>query len=175
MKDEVTGSIPVVGSNLQTYMTAIKQQEHSKGITRLRTLIKKKESDLSDTEREEKKNLIRQHRFKDQSPWSGNYTEDWKWLLSVLRVEARRAVIRNGTFTKEEWSAILELQRNRCKYCRKPFTADCSPTIDHVRPLKPVLSSYGRRGAGRHEAKNIVASCRKCNSKKNNRVATRRH
>ena len=152
---------------------AARQQERSKGIIRLRALIKN-ESNLSDTEREEKKNLVRQYRYKNQS-WCGNYTEDWKWLLSVLRADGRRAVIRNGTFAKQEWSAILESQKNRCKYCRKSFTPDCPPTIDHVRPLKPAVSWYGQRGAGRHERKNIVAACRKCNSKKNNRVKPRRH
>jgi hypothetical protein len=127
------------------------------GILRLRQLCKLT-AVLSEEEKQEKKTLLGQYYG----------TLEYKWLMSVVRAERRRAVIRAGAFTKQDWLDILKLQKERCKYCRKRFTEKNPATVDHIRALKPAMSYYGGRGAGRHERKNIVAACRSCNSKKNN-------
>lgn len=130
-------------------------------IKRLREFLKnelqKREIRISRQEREERLILLMKC-----------YETEYKWYQKVSRVDDRRTVIRNGNFTREQWTDILKSQKNRCKYCNKKFTKDCPPSIDHIKPLKPAMSWYGCKNAGIHEAKNIVAACRQCNSRKKN-------
>ena len=72
----------------------------------------------------------------------------------------RQQIYAKGTLTADEWQMIITAQKNACAYCRRPFTSKMPPTKDHIIPLI-------RRGS--HTAKNIVAACRSCNSRKNGR------
>ena len=84
-------------------------------------------------------------------------------ITGRLRVNRRRARLMGaeGKFTQEDWRVVLSNQKHRCLYCRKRFTQKRQPTIDHVIPLTK---------GGRHDAGNIVAACRPCNSAKWNRL-----
>jgi 5-methylcytosine-specific restriction endonuclease McrA len=74
-------------------------------------------------------------------------------------------VIRLKTFVKVPYRARIPLTRravlNRdkgtCAYCKKPNAT----TIDHVVP---------RSKGGRHEWENVVAACRPCNAKKDDKT-----
>jgi len=78
------------------------------------------------------------------------------WRLAASR---RRARVRgvSGTFSVLEWLALLELQRHRCFYCKRKFTAKRPATQDHLVPI-----SLG----GPNSATNIVAACKSCNCSK---------
>lgn len=73
--------------------------------------------------------------------------------LTSHRRRAREASA-PGTFTVEEWHAVLEEFDYRCAYCQ---TANEKLVMEHMSPLS--------RG-GSNDAKNIVPSCSTCNSKK---------
>ncbi len=69
-------------------------------------------------------------------------------LVSYVRIPYKRAAV-----TKEN---VLKRDNGVCQYCGKTLTIS-TVTIDHVFP-----TSKG----GKHDWKNVVASCAKCNSKK---------
>ena len=73
----------------------------------------------------------------------------------------RRATLmeRRSTLTREDWEAIKRSQAQRCAYCKKKRPL----TIDHVIPLSK---------GGHHEATNVVAACKPCNSRKGDRILT---
>lgn len=81
-----------------------------------------------------------------------DYSRAW-----AQRRRARKANA-EGRFSAAEWTAMVKAHRNRCAYCRRQFRR---LTQDHVVPLT--------RG-GRHDATNIVPSCRSCNSRKGQRT-----
>lgn len=66
----------------------------------------------------------------------------------------------NGGGDPERWTAIraiiLTRDAKRCAYCGKYAT-----TVDHIIP---------RSQGGSHDEKNLVAACKKCNFRKNNRT-----
>jgi len=71
-------------------------------------------------------------------------------LVSYVRIPYKKAAV-----NKEN---VLKRDKFTCQYCGKHLTMS-SGTIDHVHPTS--------RG-GRHEWKNVVAACAKCNNKKAN-------
>lgn len=82
------------------------------------------------------------------------YSKTERYRFNQANLKAmRRAVMRSGGLTFEEWSAIKRRFGGRCAYCgeRKKLT------MDHVHPIS--------RG-GRHDATNIVPACQPCNSRK---------
>lgn len=60
---------------------------------------------------------------------------------------AHAALTRRGVFARDEWT---------CQYC-----GTAAENVDHVLP---------RSRGGEHMWENVVASCRRCNSKKENRL-----
>lgn len=60
---------------------------------------------------------------------------------------ARASLTRRAVFARDEWT---------CQYCGKP-----AENVDHVIP---------RSRGGEHTWENVVASCRACNSRKENRL-----
>lgn len=60
---------------------------------------------------------------------------------------ARASLTRRAVFARDDWS---------CQYCGKP-----AENVDHVVP---------RSRGGEHVWENVVASCRACNSRKENRL-----
>lgn len=75
---------------------------------------------------------------------------------SRLVSHRRRARARNngGNLTRREWHAILAAHDNCCIYCtRTPKLL----SIDHVKPIA---------AGGRHDARNVVPACMRCNRKK---------
>jgi 5-methylcytosine-specific restriction endonuclease McrA len=61
---------------------------------------------------------------------------------------AQAPLTRRGVFARDNWT---------CQYCGAP-----AENLDHVVP---------RSGGGEHSWENVVAACRRCNSKKENRLA----
>jgi 5-methylcytosine-specific restriction endonuclease McrA len=61
---------------------------------------------------------------------------------------AHASLTRRAVFARDAWS---------CQYCGRP-----AENLDHVIP---------RSRGGRHSWENVVASCRRCNSRKENRLA----
>ena len=60
---------------------------------------------------------------------------------------ARASLTRRAVFARDEWT---------CQYCGRP-----AENVDHVIP---------RSRGGTHTWENVVASCRRCNAKKENRL-----
>jgi 5-methylcytosine-specific restriction endonuclease McrA len=63
-----------------------------------------------------------------------------------------------GEFSAEEFAEVVAAQDGRCFYCCEEMTI---PTADHMTPLS--------RG-GSNSIENIVAACKSCNCRKNNRT-----
>lgn len=84
-------------------------------------------------------------------------------MMLYRRRQTRENRIRNteNTLTKEQWDKILKLQDNRCIHCKKRFSAKLKPTIDHIIPLS--------RGGGL-TMENVQALCKRCNSRKNDKM-----
>lgn len=61
---------------------------------------------------------------------------------------AQAPLTRRAVFARDDW---------KCQYCRSP-----AENLDHVIP---------RSKGGEHTWENVVAACRRCNSKKENRLA----
>ena len=70
-------------------------------------------------------------------------------LTYFVRVpfRARASLTRRAVFARDEWT---------CQYCGRP-----AENVDHVIP---------RSRGGTHTWENVVASCRRCNAKKENRL-----
>jgi len=83
------------------------------------------------------------------------YATEYGKQASLVRVERRRCLLMSvgGTFTSDEWRAMLRAFGYRCTYCG----CGGKMTIDHVVPIS---------SNGRHERANIVPSCLRCNIKK---------
>lgn len=103
--------------------------------------------------------LAKERKRVEDNP-EGERARKLKWAQAnphktVAYFEQRRALLAGaeGTFTVDEWRAMLELHEYLCFYCGEPGKM----TQDHVVPLI--------RG-GRHEAANIVPACRRCNASK---------
>ena len=77
---------------------------------------------------------------------------------NVRHNAARRAA---GRIPPDWREARLAAQRNRCCYCRRPFTADRRPTIEHLLPVS--------RG-GDNQPENLALACKSCNSRRGNRA-----
>ena len=75
-------------------------------------------------------------------------------------ISLNRFVKRSKTPLACNKTNVLWRDRNMCQYCRKIFSHD-NLTLDHVTPKS--------RG-GPKSWDNIVASCRKCNQRKGNRL-----
>lgn len=86
------------------------------------------------------------------------------WASASERSRKRRAKIAgaDGGHTHEEWRAVLKSQAWRCFYCCVELTAK-TWSRDHKIPLS--------RG-GSDAIENIVAACRRCNSRKGARTVT---
>ncbi len=86
---------------------------------------------------------------------------DWRSARMSLPVPA---VIRLRTFVKVPYArrvplnrkAVFARDRGRCQYCRK-----AAENLDHVVP---------RSRGGTHTWENVVAACRRCNTRKGNRT-----
>lgn len=65
-----------------------------------------------------------------------------------------------STLTSAEWSQILRASKC-CAYCGCKFTKQRKPTQDHVIPLAC---------GGSHTKENVVAACKRCNSKKHTKL-----
>ena len=76
---------------------------------------------------------------------------------NARRDAARRAA---GRIPPDWREARLAAQRNRCCYCRRPFTADRRPTIEHLLPV-----SQG----GDNQPENLALACGPCNYGRANR------
>ncbi len=77
-------------------------------------------------------------------------------LLRKIQYHKRRYSSNGGTFTKKDWVSLLARQKS-CYYCRKRFTKNLKPTVDHVIPLSK---------GGKNVRENVVAACFYCNVKK---------
>jgi 5-methylcytosine-specific restriction endonuclease McrA len=66
---------------------------------------------------------------------------------SVVKLRARAALTRRAVFARDGWV---------CQYCGSP-----AENVDHVIP---------RSRGGTHTWDNVVAACRRCNSRKENRL-----
>lgn len=66
----------------------------------------------------------------------------------------RRAKLREGKVSVEEWNTILKSQNFCCTYCR---IEDRKLTIDHIVPLSK---------GGLHTKENVCGACMKCNLSK---------
>jgi len=112
----------------------------------------------------------RRHKWRENNPkymleYNLKWVEEHKERHKLNRCNAdhrRRQLEGNGKITLEEWNTILSNQKNRCYWCKVKFNdTDKKPTQDHVIPLKK---------KGFHEASNIVAACKPCNSKKHTQI-----
>lgn len=74
-----------------------------------------------------------------------------------LSQQRRKAKARTGSFTTVDFDKLINLSGDRCHLCRKKFTKNNPPTIDHVIPL-----ALG----GAHDASNIALAHLVCNSRK---------
>jgi 5-methylcytosine-specific restriction endonuclease McrA len=75
-----------------------------------------------------------------------------------LNRRVRKAAVAN-TLSHAQWLEIQETQDHRCWYCGK--RAKGKLTQDHILSLSK---------GGPHTLHNVIAACRSCNSKKNNRA-----
>jgi hypothetical protein len=94
----------------------------------------------------------------------------WKYRRSPKgRMTSRNIDIRlyhrlkHGAVTIEQWLWLLRYFRHACAYCREPFGKNNAPEMDHIVPLS------SRKA--KHDAKNVVPSCRSCNASKTNKTA----
>jgi hypothetical protein len=69
----------------------------------------------------------------------------------------------SGSYSKDEWEAILKKHRNRCAACDVRFSDEVPATVDHIIPLS--------RG-GTNFAYNLQPLCLPCNSSKKARIAS---
>lgn len=68
----------------------------------------------------------------------------------------RRSLLKNESFTKQEWEHLKELHKQKCALCKKKEKL----TIDHIIPLSK---------GGSNLISNIQPLCKPCNSRKGNR------
>jgi 5-methylcytosine-specific restriction endonuclease McrA len=81
--------------------------------------------------------------------------------LAIKKRERRAQIAASGGLTYAEYRELLD-QACVCTYCSCPLDEN-NRTLDHVVPLS--------RG-GAHDASNLVAACRSCNSAKQDRIVT---
>jgi hypothetical protein len=85
--------------------------------------------------------------------------------VNRAKVNRRRARLHsaNGSFTKEEWRALIKCYKSRCAYCG---IKSKSLTADHVIPLS---------AGGCNFIYNIRPACRSCNAKKHAKMPSEVH
>jgi len=81
-----------------------------------------------------------------------------------VKRKAREKEIIN-TLTSDEWINILKEHKFRCAYCGKEFTLFDRETRDHIIPISK---------GGDNIKENIVPACKSCNSKKHNKILTKK-
>lgn len=83
-------------------------------------------------------------------------------LAGKAAIHRRRARIKanGGSFSREEWLALVERCGNRCVACATPGTAT-TLEADHIVPIKL---------GGSNEISNIQPLCRSCNARKSAKV-----
>lgn len=110
----------------------------------------------------------RRKRYKKNRARENECSREWRkanpqGVLLARHVRRARLKANHSTgVTPKQWAAICNKFRDaygrvRCAYCRKA----CKPTIDHVIPIS--------RG-GKHDTKNVVPACLRCNRSKHNRL-----
>ena len=78
---------------------------------------------------------------------------------NVVRQARENKIINN--LTSKEWVNILKEYKFKCAYCGCEFTLFNRETKDHVIPISK---------GGHNIKENIVPACRRCNSKKSNKI-----
>lgn len=78
-------------------------------------------------------------------------------LLGAMKAALHRSRRKRGTFTVEEWTALVVQYKGRCSYCEETRKL----TIDHKLPLS--------RG-GTNTIDNIIPACLPCNSSKRDKT-----
>jgi hypothetical protein len=81
-------------------------------------------------------------------------------VAAVLRRRRARKAAAPGTFTAEDWRALVA-HSPRCHWCKKSFTSKRRPTHDHVIPLSK---------GGADDISNSCCACKGCNSGKCDRL-----
>jgi 5-methylcytosine-specific restriction endonuclease McrA len=110
--------------------------------------------------RHRQKPEVREKRLAYTREWRKSHPEDVresrrKWCKGHPGYShVRKARVREGDLTQEEWEHVVSLFDSRCAYCGEKLQ---KPHIDHVIPLS--------RG-GLHTMSNVVPACVSCNSRK---------
>lgn len=81
--------------------------------------------------------------------------------ICAQRRRARKVRAAGDGISTEQWQRIIKKQKHRCNLCGKKFSKSHMPTMDHIVPLSK---------RGDHDASNIQALCRSCNSRKTNKI-----
>jgi hypothetical protein len=111
--------------------------------------------------------LARERAYRERNPDRIRVTRK-RWKLNnphaVQAQSKRRRALKSavpGSLSASEWRSLVE-RSSRCHWCKRKWTKERRPTLDHVVPLSK---------GGLHVIGNAVCSCRSCNSRKNNRLA----
>lgn len=81
--------------------------------------------------------------------------------ICAHRRRARRVRAGGDGISAEQWQRIIKKQKHRCNMCGKRFSKIRVPSMDHIVPISK---------SGDHDASNIQALCRSCNSSKSNKI-----
>lgn len=114
-------------------------------------------------EKARKTSLASQAKYRKNNPEIIRFRKkDWaKRNREVVRnyTRKRRAMrlAASGSHTLEDLRDILRLQKNKCAYCRIPFSKNIIPNLDHIVALV---------NGGSEDRKNLQYLCKPCNSKK---------
>lgn len=112
---------------------------------------------------------VRIYARKQAEDWSRNNPEakkriskKWKKLnpencRNNLRLRRARKAGASGSYTENDLSEIISLQKNKCAYCRIEFSLNRTRTLDHIIALS--------RG-GSNDRRNLQFLCKSCNSSK---------
>lgn len=143
-----------------------KYEQTQKGkATRAKAIAKYNNSDHGKKKAAEKHQRTKHltQRIEQKRRANAKYLKTEKSAAKKRRDYARRkrAIVPTRPVTAQDWLEIIEQHKNRCHYCRRPFTEDLPATIDHVIPLTK---------GGLHVKENIVPACRSCNSTKKDRL-----
>lgn len=86
-------------------------------------------------------------------------------LYKRMKESERRCKLTSGKFLENDWLIIKNNFGNKCGICKKSET-EVEITIDHIIPLNL---------GGKHSKENIMPLCRSCNSRKKDRILTRKY
>ena len=81
--------------------------------------------------------------------------------ICAHRRRARKVKAGGDGISAEQWKRIIKKQKHRCNMCGRRFSKTRVPTMDHIVPISK---------GGDHDASNIQALCRSCNSSKSNKI-----